>query len=117
MRWAFGTRRQLLWAFALVALRMVIFGVAYFLVLPALVPRTLPYAKIVNDALLAALALAFVVVFLRGVARASWRDLGFSRERLAKNLLLGVATFAAGLIFIVARHFLEDLSLAESWHT
>jgi membrane protease YdiL (CAAX protease family) len=122
MRWAFGSWRQIAWAFALVVLRMAIFGAVLFGILrPTLtafaVPRTGSNAELVEHAILALLAIAFVGVFLFGVARVSFRDLGFSRERLGTNLALGVIVFAIGLLFVAARSGLDGAPLAESWQT
>jgi membrane protease YdiL (CAAX protease family) len=122
MRWAFGSREQLSWAFALVLLRMAIFGAVLFGVLrPALtaseVPRTGSNAELLEHAILASLAIAFVGMFLFGVARVSLRDLGFSRERLGKNLALGVITFALGLVVVAVRSRIDGAPLAEAWQT
>ena len=108
MRWPFGSNRQLAWSFATIAGRMVVMGVALFGVLRPLLtrgerPRSGRPAELVEDLALTLLAIGFAYVFLERVARASWSDLGFSRERLGRNLALGVLTFALGLVYIAVR--------------
>lgn len=122
MRWAFGSREQIAWAFALVLLRMAIFGAVLFGILkPALtaneIPRTGSDPELIENAILTLLAVAFVGVFLLGAARVSWRDLGLSRERLGPNLAFGVLTFAVGLLFVASRSQLDGPPLAEAWQT
>ncbi len=122
MRWAPGSGKQIAWAFALVALRMVIFGAVLFGILRPLLtageaPRTPSNAGVAQDAILALLAIAFVGVFLFGVARVSWQDLGFSRERLGKNIALGVLTFILGFAFIAARMHFDAARIEEAFQT
>ena len=122
MRWAFGSGKQIAWAFALVLLRMAIFGAVLFGILrPTLtageVGRTGSNAVLLEQAILTALSIAFVGVFLSGVARTSFRDLGFSRERLGRNLALGVLTFVIGFGVIAIRSHIDGAPLPEAWQT
>ncbi|AUX38923.1 uncharacterized protein SOCE26_003040 [Sorangium cellulosum] len=119
-RWPWGSWKQISWAFGLVALRMAIFGaVLYGILKPALdrgeERRTGSTPELVENVILTALSVVFVLVFLHGVARVSWRDLGFSRDRLGQNLALGVGVFAAGLLYIAFRLYTIDTSLGEAW--
>jgi membrane protease YdiL (CAAX protease family) len=118
MRWPFGSRPQITWSFALIALRMLIFGAVLFGILPLFlkadeVRRMGTTSQLIEDGILAALAIAFVGVFLFGVARVSWRDLGFSREHLGRNIGLGVLTFALGLLFIALRSNIDGIPIPE----
>ncbi|WP_437676906.1 CPBP family intramembrane glutamic endopeptidase [Sorangium sp. So ce131] len=119
-RWAWGSWKNISWAFGLVALRMLLFGaVLYGILKPALdrgdERRTGSTPELVQNVILTALSVVFVLAFLHGVARVSWRDLGFSRDRLGRNLALGVGVFAVGLLYIAFRLDNIDTSLGEAW--
>ncbi|MEQ9500241.1 MAG: CPBP family intramembrane glutamic endopeptidase [Deltaproteobacteria bacterium] len=117
MRWHLGSKQQIAWSFALVLLRMVVFGAVLYGVLRPLLgasdDRGSPQ-QIVQHGLLAVLAVVFVVVFLRRVARTSWRELGFEAKGLGRNIGLGFATFTAGLVIVGVRLWFADTSLSEA---
>jgi membrane protease YdiL (CAAX protease family) len=119
-RWPWGSWKAISWGVGLVALRMVIFGAVLYGILRPLLDRgderrTGSTPELVENAILTALSLVFVLVFLRGVARASWRDLGFSRENLGRHVALGVGVFLAALAYIAFRLHTIDTSLGEAW--
>jgi membrane protease YdiL (CAAX protease family) len=120
LRWPWGSYKNITWALGLVVLRMAIFGAVLYGVLRPVLDRgeqrhTGSTPELVENAILTALSVAFVIVFLRGVARTSWQDLGLSRDRLGYNLAIGAGVFAAGLVYIAIRLHFDGTTLGEAW--
>ena len=120
MRWPWGSRRQIAWSMALVLLRMAVFGTILFgvtrpLLTEGLPPRIGANPQLLEDAILAALAAGFAWVLIGRVPGASWEDLGLARKGLARNVALGVATFAFGLLIILVRARIEGVMPIEAW--
>ncbi|MCB9647710.1 MAG: CPBP family intramembrane metalloprotease [Deltaproteobacteria bacterium] len=120
MRWDYGSTKQLAWAHGLVILRMLIFGAVLLGVLRPLLTADLPRKtgsnpELLEQAILALMAVGFVLLFLVKIAKVTWKDLGFSREGLRRNLLTGVAVFAAGLVVIAVRFAIDGDPVSDIW--